>query len=357
MMHTPLDPPSTTGIADPFVHFVGSQFISSSQACELLSAVDAIDSWILKRESFYEHWSVELHNSAWPAERCIGNPLILWACEQGREAVREHFAADLSDDSQILAHRMNNGHRINPHNDAPPLGFETYRVVLYLDNPPKGEGDLSLHADSNAPATRVYWPKPGLAIGLAFSRDSFHSVGALTQGARTTLIFNYWHKGNSPAVERAICSHIETLRSNEGTDARELALLLASCRAIGDAKLARAAYLAAWTYAAQGASRIERDALFLASVGDRFWGSAPILAGDEATSRAAVMQRALAQGEAIEAAACIARWIGHLANGIFEPACWLAERTRLAKCVRNLAPANVEYWSSVLFDCDLNGNF
>jgi hypothetical protein len=350
MMSATLDRPLTDGVADPFPHFVGSQFLSASQACDLLAAIDAFDRWTLMRDRFYEHWSVELHNSAWPAERSMGNPLIMQAYERGREAVHAHFAAELSDDSQILAHRMNHGHRIEPHNDAPPLGFETFRVILYLDDPFPGQGELSLHADSNARASRVYRPRPGLAVGLAFSRRSFHSVGALAQGARTTLAFNYWHKGNSPAVERAICAHVEALRASRGEDAAELALLLTSCRAIGDAKLARAAYLAALTHASQGASRIERDALFLALVDDRYWGSAPILAGREATARAAAMHRAFARGEAVEAAACIARWIGHLAHGIFEPARWSAERTLLARCARNLAPESVEYWSSILFD-------
>ncbi|PTU64391.1 hypothetical protein DB032_05455 [Chromobacterium sp. Panama] len=125
-----------------------------------------------------------------------------------REQMQILFEVPLSaDDIQVLGHRMVPGQRIGVHNDNPGLGYEGYRVVVQFtrDHRPEDGGLLNIHAGDEPEAVyQSIRPYPNMAFGFEMSAHSYHSVSALTRQPRDALIFNFWHQGNTPAVERRV---------------------------------------------------------------------------------------------------------------------------------------------------------
>lgn len=350
--------PIAIGFSSPFPHFLCPDLLAAQEADRLRRAIDGSASWMLQAESFYDHWSVELQCSGKPAPDVLADPLIDRAVGWARDAVAGHFGAVLAGATQVMAHRMEPGHRVEVHNDAPVLGFECYRVLLYLDRPPAGEGQLLLYASENGAAVRSIAPEPGLCVGMALGKSSLHSVSPIARGLRTALVINFWHAGNSPATERAILAHVARLRDEAHPIGSWATLMLASCRAAPDAKQVLAANLACRTLASFGAEQAECSALLLAMLPRSCWGSAPVLAGADACMRAEAIACRLESPPAadsprdrLDRSILLAYWIGRLAHGVFDPAEWTRRRREIDAVRSELTGAPAE-WAKRLFPPD-----
>jgi hypothetical protein len=119
----------------------------------------------------------------------------------------EMFGEPLSDDIQVLGHRMAPDQAIGVHNDNPGLGYENYRVIVqFTESHEEDDGGLlNLHAsDRPEDIFQTVAPFPNMGFGFEMGAGSFHSVTAVKRKDRMALIFNFWHVGNTPAVERAV---------------------------------------------------------------------------------------------------------------------------------------------------------
>jgi hypothetical protein len=86
------------------------------------------------------------------------------------------------------------------------VGFESARLVVQLNRHwrPGDGGVLQVHDDEVG--SRVLASQPprfNSAFGFALHPGSYHSVTVTTK-PRRTLVFNFWHLGNSPALAGAV---------------------------------------------------------------------------------------------------------------------------------------------------------
>lgn len=106
----------------------------------------------------------------------------------------------------VTAQTMIPGQRIGVHSDRPLVGFETVRLVVQFNRhwQPGDGGVLQVHDDQAG--TRVcagQAPRFNSAFGFVMHPGSYHSVSE-TAKPRRTLVFNFWHAGNSPALGEAV---------------------------------------------------------------------------------------------------------------------------------------------------------
>jgi hypothetical protein len=339
--------PAGFGFTDPFPHFLAPDFLDPKAALALARELDRGGAWRMQRESFYDHWACELHHSE---KKDAAPELVAELLDRSRAAAILHFDARLAPVAQAMAHRMGPGNRIGVHNDAPALGFEGYRILVYLEPPPSGQGQLFLHAPPPEERSLSIAPEPGLAVGMALDRRSLHSVGPVLSGQRSALVLNHWHAGNSPAIERAVLAFIERLAASEDPLRARLNLLLAACRAVPDAKQALAANLAARSLSVFGAPDETCLALFLALIPSHCWGSGAVLAGPAVAARAETLARGLAGEEGcFDAASLVAAALGRLPHGTFDAALWEAQRARLGRLAPPEQGSPAALWQALLF--------
>jgi hypothetical protein len=93
------------------------------------------------------------------------------------------------------------------HNDNPGLGFENYRIVTQFTFDQRAEdgGELNIHtSDRPQDIYQSIRPYPNMSFGFETSARSYHSVNLVKNHNRDAILFNFWHAGNAPEVEKAI---------------------------------------------------------------------------------------------------------------------------------------------------------
>ena len=105
---------------------------------------------------------------------------------------------------QVTAQLMEPGQYVGEHCDHPQLGYEFARLIVYLnrDWQPGDGGLLELLDGPDGAATQV---PPHHNHGFAFllHAQSLHRVTEV-QRTRRSVVFNFWHPANSPALAEAI---------------------------------------------------------------------------------------------------------------------------------------------------------
>ncbi|WP_217629998.1 2OG-Fe(II) oxygenase [Thiothrix caldifontis] len=111
----------------------------------------------------------------------------------------------------VTAQRMLPGHVIGIHSDRPLLGYEIARLVVQLNKGWQAEhgGVLELFATPDGEAVFKVNPEYNKAFGFLLHAASYHGVTEVTQ-PRQTLVFNFWHRANTPELE----AHIQSLFAN-----------------------------------------------------------------------------------------------------------------------------------------------
>ena len=122
--------------------------------------------------------------------------------------MREITGLPLVDRVQVTAQRMLPGHAIGIHSDRPLLGYEIARLVVQLNKQWHAEqgGVLELFSTPEGKAEFSVNPEYNTAFGFLLHANSFHGVTEVTQ-PRLTVVFNFWHRANTPEL----AAHIETL--------------------------------------------------------------------------------------------------------------------------------------------------
>jgi 2OG-Fe(II) oxygenase superfamily len=191
----------TTVCAQPFPYAYTSQFFDHATAASVLYWLAHQAEWKLEASGFYiQHgWSP---NSA----LAPGSPIDHISCAELKARMLHHmerlFGREFARDRiEICAHRMLTGHRIGIHTDCPRDGTETHRLVVHLcERYHEGQGGELALLDRDDPegSLRVLLPHHNSAVLMEFSARSWHTVEAVTEGIRYSLLYSFWVK--SPEV-------------------------------------------------------------------------------------------------------------------------------------------------------------
>ena len=108
----------------------------------------------------------------------------------------------------VTAQRMLPGQVIGIHSDRPLLGYEIARLVVQLNRQWQTEhgGVLELFSSPESKAVVGVNPEYNKAFGFRLHVDSYHGVTEVTR-ERQTVVFNFWHAGNTPEL----AAHLQAL--------------------------------------------------------------------------------------------------------------------------------------------------
>jgi len=176
----------------PFCLFTLEGALSEARLVALEALFDAEPAWVRHEDHFYECFIAEVTDAL---DR-------RWLQALARR-MAEHTGLDLVDAVQVTIQRMTPGDHADPHTDRPLLGYEAARLVLQLDAQWEPvDGGLFRAFDGDAPIL-ARAPSRNQAVGFALTSRSLHEVTP-TARIRRSVVFNFWHAGNSAAVEALV---------------------------------------------------------------------------------------------------------------------------------------------------------
>jgi Rps23 Pro-64 3,4-dihydroxylase Tpa1-like proline 4-hydroxylase len=175
----------------PFPHVVSSQALPSRLAAATLDWFETAAPWVLRIESFYEQYELNLHQAELPAHLAtlVSNTFI--------KELESRLLAPLTPDALILveanAHKLLPGQTIRIHNDFIG-GDETHRVLVQINRNWSDENGGMLMLFSSAlvdDLARVIRPLHGSGVGFEISPASFHAVSTVHASERYTLVYSF----------------------------------------------------------------------------------------------------------------------------------------------------------------------
>jgi len=176
----------------PFSHAVGERVFRPTVAAQWLSALEEAPRWSQARSPFYSAEATAI-DARW------GGPTLRHLLDgaglrRAGEAASALFGAPLVMHGPVVAHRMTADHGIGVHSDAPALGEETHRILVFLARSPRlaDGGHFLLLDEAAADRTRKVVPlvhNSGLAFAL--HDRSYHAVTRLAADCQFSLILSF----------------------------------------------------------------------------------------------------------------------------------------------------------------------
>jgi hypothetical protein len=155
---------------------------------------------------------------------------------------------------QVTAQLMTPGQYVGVHSDKPRLGYECARLIVYLNRDWQAEdGGLLMLLDGQNGDPVAVAPRYNHAFAFLLHDGSLHAVTEV-QRSRRSVVFNFWHPANSPALADAIATLLHGMHFSELPD--ELDDLVTAVEAQLDEDTSFTANVAAivlhrWGYSAQ----------------------------------------------------------------------------------------------------------
>ena len=189
---SPVSLVSPERLTAPFCLFTLDEALPEDRLVALEALFDGAPAWVRHDDHFYECFIAEVTDDLDGA----------WLRVLARR-MAEVTALDLTDAVQVTIQRMVPGDHAEPHTDRPLLGYEAARLVLQLDAGwSSGDGGLFRAFADDAPILERP-PRRNQAVGFALTSRSLHEVTP-TARERRSVVFNFWHAGNSAAVEAMV---------------------------------------------------------------------------------------------------------------------------------------------------------
>lgn len=203
----------------PYRHFLCFETLDEAVLAEAKAVLRGPLPWETRVGSFYVTYRLDLraHLRGNDGPRFVHEDFLFTM----RDRMAEIFSTPLSDDIQVLGHKMVPDQTVGVHNDNPGLGYESYRIVTQFteDHRPEDGGTLNIYASPRS--EDVYQsirPCLNMSFGFEMSGHSYHSVSKVNNRQRDALIFNFWHVGNAPAVERLVHKALDALPAEGGLE-------------------------------------------------------------------------------------------------------------------------------------------
>jgi 2OG-Fe(II) oxygenase superfamily len=322
---------------EPYRHFLCFDSFNASNATEMRDVLSSELDWGVREGSFYVTYRLDLRAfyENRPTPRFLRQD-VLFAL---RDRVGEMFSVPLSDDVQVLGHRMIPGQQIGVHNDNPGLGFESYRIVTQFtqDHRPEDGGELNIHvSDSPDAIYQSIRPCPNMSFGFEMSGRSYHSVNEVRNRNRDAVIFNFWHVGNTPQVERAIRRAVDEAAeqmaaSGQQTESHDsgLSAAVVARRLMANWGMTERMGAAAALHALQTAPQKDdgNARVALARPWRETLGLGSEIAGLEFSDAAELAcESAPLDAQSVRATLALAVWVARAPRRMFTPLCWAAAR-------------------------------
>lgn len=178
----------------PFPFFLCHEAFSTVELGVLERTFELDAKWQSRNEAFYQ-CSLREVTEELPA------PML----RELAARMRDVTGLPLLDRVVVTSQRMDPGQAIGVHSDQPWVGYELVRLVVQLnaDWRPDHGGELELYEAADRPPVMRVEPVYGAAFGFVLHEGSLHGVRAVTR-PRRSLVFNFWHPANSPALGDAV---------------------------------------------------------------------------------------------------------------------------------------------------------
>ena len=175
----------------PFPHFYSPQALPPGNAVELLLWLEKCESWKLVQTNFYEQLEFSLVDANVPNNLAfLTDRLFLSAI---MDSMAESFRSPLSDEIEIVAHKLIPGQNIGIHNDYLKNG-ETHRLVIQLNfgwSENCGGRFMVFNSSNVEDVARVINPIHNSAVGFEISTDSHHAVSVIHEQVRYSLVYSF----------------------------------------------------------------------------------------------------------------------------------------------------------------------
>lgn len=183
--------PLVSARAAPFPHAVAYRLLPPVLADQVLAWFEDDAPWLLRVESFYEQYELNLHQVDLPAQ------LKGLVSEEMIDHLARQMLGPLTAEQLVLveanAHKLLRGQTIKIHNDYIG-GEETHRILIQFNRDWSDEngGMLMLFSSPNAAdVARLIRPIHASAMSFEISPSSFHAVSTIRSGARYTLVYSF----------------------------------------------------------------------------------------------------------------------------------------------------------------------
>jgi hypothetical protein len=204
----------------PFRYFSSEQVLNPDSADRLLHWLETGVHWRLHQGAFFEQYECNLLGVPAPSgcTALFGQK----ALDELKRRVEALLGTELTDQIEVVAHKLLPSQGIGIHNDEPHEDLETHRFILQLNRGWNNEngGHLFLFNSKNPlDIHAVVRPTHNTGFGFAMSDRSYHAVSDVRHGIRYTVIYSFWQK----QTQRADAPHDEApirgaLRLGGGTD-------------------------------------------------------------------------------------------------------------------------------------------
>lgn len=191
----------------PYKFVITSDFFKEEEVLYLNDYALNIVDWKLHIESFFEQYEYK-----------VGGDKLLPFEKLERHVktfIEQEFSIPLSNESTIVFHKLVKGQKISIHNDCPTLGYETHRLVVNLNADYRDEngGHFYICSERNSSSIiKIIRPLLNSAFGFAAAKNSFHAIGEVISGERYSLVFSFYHIGNTNAIRKFIENSIASAR-------------------------------------------------------------------------------------------------------------------------------------------------
>jgi 2-oxoglutarate-Fe(II)-dependent oxygenase superfamily protein/uncharacterized protein DUF6817 len=193
--------------------FVTARCTNLPRLRELRERLEAREQWSHCEQSFFGHWETSLsHEGAEGVEWLVSEECL----QSVRRTAERWFDRPLATKVEVLAHKMQQGHYSDLHNDSPRFGCETHRLNVYLNEDwTAAQGGRLRIASSGEVEDVKHHLEPTFGSVMAFeaSAGSFHGVEPVLGGTRYSLMFYMWHAANTPEIRHSLRTMITDARS------------------------------------------------------------------------------------------------------------------------------------------------
>jgi hypothetical protein len=179
----------------PTRYFISEQVLSSESAGHLLRWLETGVRWRLHQGAFFEQYECNLLGVRTPSDcaTLFGQE----ALDELRLRMEDLLETELTEQIEIVAHKLLPSQGIGIHNDEPHDELETHRLILQLNRGWSDEngGHLFLfNSKSPLDIHAVVRPTHNSGVGLAMSDRSYHAVSDVHHGIRYTVVYSFWQK-------------------------------------------------------------------------------------------------------------------------------------------------------------------
>jgi hypothetical protein len=190
----------------PYKHFVFEDFFGKENAAFVTERLQEIKQWTYRVGGTDDMWEHKFTQGA--ADEL--SAYLFSAVGPIRTLMEDEFGVELSHAvTDISAHKLMAGQRVAVHSDNPTLGNPTHHFIVNFTPAYAGEmsgyGLICYQKSLEAVHTAL---QPVADTGFAFEANnhSFHAVSKVLKGPRFTVVYSFWHVGNTTANHTRINS-------------------------------------------------------------------------------------------------------------------------------------------------------